>query len=248
MIPTTRQSFADYCLRALGYPVIQINIDDDQLDDRIDEALQFYREYHSDAIFRAFFQHELTEDDVDNRYIPIQDEILNVTRILPFSFENSTLNMFNVRYQMALSDMFNLGFAGNLSNYSQTMSYISTLDMILNGLPQVEFNRHMNRLYIFDNLREGRIQAGNFVIIEGYRIVDPNQAPDIWNDTYLKRYAIALIKKQWGINLKKFSGVEMLGGVTLNGQEIYQEAIEEIQRLEEEVRLNWEQPIDFYVG
>jgi len=247
VIPNSRQGLIDYCLRNLGAPVLEINVDEDQIEDRVDEALQFYREYHSDAIYHDFFKHEITQDDRDNQYIPIPDALINVVKILPLSYDNSSVSMFDARYQMALDDMYNLGFAGSLSNYVHVQNYISTVDMMINGTPQVEFNRHMNRLYLNIDW-EYRLQVGEYVVVEGYRILDPNEHTDVYNDMFLKRYLTALIKRQWGINLKKFEGMELPGGVTLNGQQMYDEATEEIERIEEEMQLKYEFPVNFFVG
>lgn len=247
MIPNSRQALIDYCLRNLGAPVLEINVDQDQIEDRVDEALQFYREYHSDAIYHDFFKHEITQDDRDNEYIPVPDAIINVVKILPLSYDNSSVSMFDARYQMALNDMYNLGFAGSLSNYVHVQNYISTVDMMINGTPQVEFNRHMNRLYLNIDW-EYELQVGEYAIIEGYRVLDPDTHTDVYNDMFLKRYLTALIKRQWGINLKKFKGMELPGGVTLNGQQMYDEATEEIKQIEEEMQLKYEFPVNFFVG
>jgi len=247
VIPNSRQSLINYCLRNLGSPVVQINVDEDQIEDRVDEALQFFQEYHADALYKEYFKHELTQADVDNRYIPIPDEIITVVRILPFTYENSSINMFDARYQMALNDMYNLGFSGNLANYVHVQKYINTVDMMINGTPQVDFNRHQNRLYI--NIDWDRyVDVGDYIVAEAYRVVDPVNNPDVYNDLFLKRYLTALIKRNWGNNLKKFEGVELPGGVTMNGQQIFDEANEEILRIEEEVQSKYQDPIDFHVG
>jgi len=247
MIPNSRQSLINYCLRNLGAPVIEINVDEDQLEDRVDEALQFFHEYHADGLRKEYFKHELTQADVDNEYIPIPDEIITVVRILPFTYENSSISMFDARYQMALNDMYNLGFAGTLSNYVHVQQYITTLDMMINGTPQVDFNRHQNRLYI--NIDWDRyVDVGDYIVAEAYRVVDPEQNTDVYNDLFLKRYLTALIKRNWGNNLKKFEGVELPGGVTMNGQQIYDEANEEILQIEEEVQSKYQDPIDFHIG
>lgn len=247
MTPNSRQSLVDYCLRQLGAPVLEINVDEDQIEDRVDEALQFYQEYHSDAIYHEYFKHEITQDDIDNKYIDIPDAVINVVRILPLTFENSSVNMFDARYQMALSDMYNLGFSGNLGNYAHVQQYMETINMMINGTPQVEFNRHMNRLYL--NIDWERfLNVGDYVIVDGYRIVDPEMNTDVYNDMFLKRYLIALIKRQWGTNLKKFEGLELPGGITLNGQQMYDEATEEIRQIEEEMQLKYEMPVNFFIG
>ena len=247
MIPDSREKLVRYCLRNLGEPVIEVNVAEDQIEDRVDEALQFYAEYHSDAIAHEFFKHEVTQEDIDNRFIEIPDAILNAVRVLPFTFENSSINMFDARYQMALNDMYNLGFAGSLANFVHTQQYIQTLNMMINGTPQVEFNRHQNRIYLNIDW-ERYLQPGNFIIVEGYRVVDPDTFTDVYNDMFLKRYLTALLKRQWAINLKKFDGMELPGGVTLNGQQMYDEATDEIRNVEEEMQLKYEAPVDFFVG
>ena len=247
MIPDSREKLVRYCLRNLGEPVIEVNIAEDQIEDRVDEALQFYAEYHSDAIAHEFFKHKVTQADIDNRYIEIPDAILNAVRVLPFTHENSSINIFDARYQIALNDMYNLGFAGTLANFVHTQQYIRTLDMMINGTPQVEFNRHQNRIFINIDW-EQHLQVGNFIIVEGYRVVDPDTFTDVYNDMFLKRYLTALLKRQWAINLKKFDGMELPGGVTLNGQQMYDEATDEIRNIEEEMQLKYEAPVDFFVG
>ena len=136
MIPNSRQSLINYCLRNLGAPVLEINVDEDQIEDRVDEAIQFYREYHSDAIAHEFFKHQITQTDIGNRFIEVPDTLLTAVRVMPFSFDSGSISMFDARYQMALNDMYNLGFAGSLSNYVHTQQYIQTLDMMINGTPQ----------------------------------------------------------------------------------------------------------------
>ena len=245
--PTNKTTFIDYCLRALGAPVIEINVDEDQLDDRVEEALQFYQEYHSDAIEKVFLKHLVTQDDIDNGYIPITELISNVIRVFPFN-DSQSGGMFDVKYQMHLNDVFSLGYMGSLAEYEMSQQYLSLLDMILdNGEKHVEFNKHKNQLRI-DMDWSKEVAVGNFIIVECYRVLDPEVYTDVWNDYYLKKYAIALIKRQWGANLSKFEGMVMPGGVTFNGRQLFDDANEEIQKLEEEVRLNWEMPVDFYTG
>ena len=120
-------------------------------------------------------------------------------------------------------------------------------DSILTGEVPIRFNQHQNRLYL-DMDWTNDVNADDFIIIECYRKLDPDSYTDIYDDIYLKRYATALIKKQWGANLSKFNGVQMLGGVTMNGADIFSQAQEEIQRLEEQIQLAFETPIDYMVG
>jgi len=148
---------------------------------------------------------------------------------------------------MHLNDVYDLQYAGALVNYEMTRQFLEMLDMQLNGVPPVRFNRHMNRLYI--DLDWGyRAVAGDYVMVDAYSAIDPETYTDIYNDMFLKKYTTALIKRQWGINLKKFEGIQLPGGVTMNGQQIYQEAIEEIKQLEDEMELKYEKPVDFFVG
>lgn len=246
--PNSRQTLIEYCLRALGEPVIEINVDEDQVSDRIDEALQFYQEYHSDAIVRMYHKHQLTPTDITNEYITLPDAITVVQSIFPLQDENSSINMFDAKYQTMINDMYNLGFTGNLSNYVQVQEYITTLDMVLNGNPQVRFNRHMNRLYIDMDWKSGYANPGKYIIVDAYRIVDPDTHTDIYNDMFLKKYATALIKRQWGVNIKKFDNMILPGGVTLNGQVMYDEATAEIEKIETDMQLKYEFPPDFQIG
>jgi len=245
--PNSRQTLIDYCLRTLGEPVLEVNIDEDQLSDRIDEALQFYQEYHSDAIYKVYHKHQITAADISNEYISIPDAITTVQRIFPLNDENSSINMFDARYQIHLNDIFDLRNAGALSNYYQTQQYMSTIDLLLNGTEQVRFNRHMNRLYIDADWGED-LKENDYVIVDAYRIVDPDTHTDVYNDMFLKRYAVALIKKQWGANLIKFEGMQLPGGVTLNGRQLYDDAVTEIAAVEEQMQLKYEMPPDFFMG
>jgi len=246
-VPNSRQTLIDYCLRTLGEPVLEVNVDEDQLSDRIDEALQFYQEYHSDAIYKVYHKHQITAADISNEYISIPDAITTVQRIFPLNDENSSINMFDARYQIHLNDIFDLRNAGALSNYYQTQQYMSTIDLLLNGTEQVRFNRHMNRLYIDADWGED-LKENDYVIVDAYRIVDPDTHTDVYNDMFLKRYAVALIKKQWGANLIKFEGMQLPGGVTLNGRQLYDDAVTEIAAVEEQMQLKYEMPPDFFMG
>ena len=245
--PNSRATLISYCKRALGHPVIEINVDDDQVDDRIDEAFQFYQEYHSDAIYKDYLKHQVTQTDVNNEYIDIPDAITTVQRIFPLDDENSTINMFDVKYQIHLNDMYSLRSGTAITTYYQTQQYLRTLDLILNGMEHVRFNRHLNRLYI-DCDWENELKVGNYVIVECYRIVDPTTFTDVFNDMFLKRYLTALIKLQWGMNLSKFEGMQLPGGVTISGRQIMEDAKSEIEKIEEEMQLKYEQPPNFYMG
>jgi hypothetical protein len=208
--PSTRQELIDYALRRLGSPVIEINVDDDQIEDRVDDALQFYQEYHSDATMRVYLKHQITADDVSNGYVSINDNILYVKRVFPIGDSQSSINMFSVKYQLHLNDIYDLSYIGDLMYYEMVQSYISLLECM--------------------------------------RIVDPSTYSDVYNDMFLKQYLTALIKQQWGANLIKFEGMQLPGGVTLNGRQLFDDATEEIRQIREQMQLNYEMPVDFYVG
>ena len=269
-IPTTKATFKSYCLRALGFGVIDINVSDDQADDRIDEALQYFAQYHYDGIEKMYLKYQVTADDITraasnttttatdtvdssvtasfgegNGYIPMPSSVVSVLNIFPFD-DQATNNMFVIRYQLRLNDLYDFS-STSIIHYQMTMQQLDFLSHILVGEKPVRFNQHQNRLYI-DMDWSNDITAGEYLIIECYRKIDPSTYTDIFDDIYLKRYATALIKRQWGANLSKFSGVAMLGGVTMNGETIYTQAQEELEKLEEQIQLSFETPIDYMVG
>ena len=313
--PTTRAQFKDYCLRRLGHPVIQINVDDDQVEDRIDDALQFFHDYHFDGCEKIFMKHQITEQDIQRGWIYCPEPVIFVIGVLPFNQSSSSTNMFDLRYQLRLHDLYDFTSVSYVS-YEITMQHITTLNMLFSGTPQYRFNRHLDRLYLdIDWTRD--LLVGEFVVIECYRKLNPdtftvggtaaistsntvigtgtvfsrdivvgdeivfNTEPrrvvaiksdtelevstpfaantsgvtmtktgisDVWNDRFLKQYAYAKIKEQWGSNLKKFGGIQMPGGVTLNGKEIYDEAVAEIAKVEEEMQSYNVLPNDMYIG
>ncbi len=246
--PNSRQTLIDYCLRSLGAPVIEINIDEDQIEDRVDEGLQFYQHYHADAIEKVFLKHQVTQADIDNGYIPIPELVTDVIKLMPLRAPGSSSGMFDIKYQMHLNDMFSLGYLGSLLEYSMAREYLSTLDMLIDSSDKfVSFDRHRDQLRI-DMDWANEVNVDDYLVVEAYRILDPETYTDVYNDYYLKKYCTALLKRQWGANLIKFEGMVMPGGVTFNGRQLFDDANEELQKLEEEVRLNWEQPVDFYMG
>jgi hypothetical protein len=314
MNPASRQQLIDYCLRKLGHPVIEINIDDDQLEDRVDEALQFYREFHYDAVETVYLRTtvdptvvvinsggtnfgvgekiiastggeatvhrivsntqieifkmsgniiagatitnesstatatvtQITKGSFDNQYFELSDAITGINKVLPFTNKSTGINVFDIRYQILINDLYTLQ-STDLVYYTQIKNHLELINMLLVGAKPVRFNRHTNRLYV-DMSWGIDVVPGDYVIVECQRILDPNQYTDVYNDMMLKRYTTACIKRQWGENLKKFEGVSLPGGVTLNGQKIFDEAMDEIQKLEEEIRLTWEEPVSFIVG
>jgi len=257
--PATRESLKQYALRALGKPVIEINVDDDQLEDRLDEALQYFAQYHYDAIRRTYLKYQYTQDDYDrinadtsesvtknsvtttwkegNAFIVVPESVISVINIFPFS-NKGNLNLFDVRYQLRLNDLYDFS-STSIINYDVVLRHLDFLDHVLVGEKPLRFNQHDNRLYI-DMDWKNDIQVGEYIVIECYRKLDPTIYTDVYNDIYLKRYTTALFKKQWGANLSKFNGVAMVGGVTLNGQQIYSEALQDIEKLENEIRTTYE--------
>ena len=248
--PNSRGTLIDYCKRKLGDPVIEINVDDDQIDDRIDEALAVFYQYHSDATVKTYLKHLVTAEDVSNEYITIPSNTIYVSKLFPVASNfNSTRNFFDIKYQMMLNDIADLqNFAGDLAYYDQLNQYLSLLDMTLNGYPQVTYARNMNRLYIHGDFKDEDIKAGQYIIYEAYKTVAPGSHAKVWNDMWLKEYATALIKQQWGSNLMKFEGMQLPGGVTLNGRQMYDDAVVEIERLREKIRTDFEMPADFFIG
>ena len=248
--PNSRNKLIQYCKRKLGEPVIEVNVDEDQLEDRVDEALQYYQEYHSEGTFRAYLKHQVTADDVTNKYITIMDSVLYIKRLMPFvSNIRGSSSFFDIKYQMMLNDIADMhNYVGDLAYYEQMQQYLSLLDMKLNGTPQVEYSRKEDRLYIFGDFADGDLKAGDFIVYEAYKIIDPASFTKVFNDMWLKEYTTALIKQQWGQNLIKFEGMQLPGGVTLNGRQIYDDATQDLERLREKLRLDHETPVDFFIG
>ena len=244
--PTTRATLQDYCLRNLGAPVIEINVDEDQLEDRTDEALQFYQEYHSDGVIREYLKHELTAADITNNYITVADSVTNVVRMLKITGTTGS-SLFDMGYHMRLNDVFMLqGLGAQTQEYIQSQQKLSLIDHRLNSEEHIRFSRHMNRVHMDEGY--GDLGAGDYIVLEVMSIIDPGTYADVFNDLYLKKYLTALIKRQWGANLMKFQDFQLPGGITLNGRQIYEDAIEEIQGLEEECRLIWAMPDNFLMG
>ena len=270
-IPTTKATFKSYCLRNLGFGVIDINVSDDQADDRIDEALQYFAQYHYDGVERMYLKHLITSaevtrarandtatatDKIDstvtadwlegNNWIPVPDTVVSVIQVYPFN-EGSTSNMFDVRYQLRLNDLYDFS-SQSILHYDMTMKHLDFLEHILVGETPIRFNQHQNRLYIDMDWANDVTADEDYIIIECFRKLDPTTYTDLFDDIYLKRYATALLKRQWGANLSKFNGVTMLGGVTMNGETLYSQAQEEILRLEEQIQLAFELPPMYQIG
>jgi hypothetical protein len=245
-IPTTRDQHKDWCLRQLGFPVLDINVDDDQVDDAVDQAIQYFQDFHFDAVERWYLKHQLTETDKANKYIPITDNIIGVTRIFPVGSTNASVNMFDLRYQLRLHELYDFTSTSYV-NYVLTQQHIRTLDLLFSGEVPIRFNRHSNKLYV-DWDWNYDLDVGEWLIIEGYIILDPANYTKVWNDRLLKRLSTAYIKKQWGTNMKKFQGMQLPGGIMMNGQQIYNEAVQEIQEIEQLIRSAHEEPPQFILG
>jgi hypothetical protein len=303
--PKSRAELALYCKRKLGFPVIEINVDDDQVDDRIDEALQFFEDYHFDGTEKIYMKHQITVEDINRRWIYAPDAVTFVTGVFPFDASNASVNMFDLRYQLRLHDLYDFTSVSYVS-YEITMQHIRTLNLLFSGTPQFRFNRKQNKVFLDINW-DSDLQPGQYVIVECYRTLNPStitltgtcattanantvvgtgtifdqevlendfitfgtetlqiakinsptsitvRGPftstqtgvsmtaagysDVWNDRFLKLYTTALIKYQWGSNLSKFAGIQMPGGITLDGPRIMQEAQAEIDKLEEQIHI-----------
>jgi hypothetical protein len=248
--PATREQFKEYCLRRLGAPVIEINVDDDQLEDRIDDALGKFRDFHDDGTVRTFLKHQITDSDKTNGWIPIPTSVTYVNRLMPFSSQVITSrNFFDVRYQIALNDLWDLnsGGFGGLEYYDQTKQYLNLLDMKLNGLPDVEFNRRQNRLYVFGKFDDDFL-VGDYLVVEALVAVDPETYNEVWQDPWLKAYTTELFRQQWGDNISKFDGVQLPGGITISGERLISQAERNIEKLIEDLENKYQSPIDFLVG
>ena len=314
--PTTRQQFIDYCKRRLGFPVIDINVDDDQISDRVDDALQFFEDYHFDGVEKMYMKHQITQADIDRRWIYCPDAVIYVVGMFPFDDSNSSINMFDLRYQLRLHDLYDFTSVSYVS-YEITMQHIRTLNLLFSGTPQIRFNRKQNKIFLdIDWSRD--LSVGDYVVIDCYRAIRPATITltgtgtavtsantiagtntvfdqellegdiitldgqelqvskitsptslstigpvatnvtngvltkpgnsEVWNDRFLKRYATALIKYQWGSNLSKFAGIQMPGGVTLDGVRIMTEAKEEMDKIEEDMYNFNSLPSEIFTG
>ena len=268
---TSRETLKQYALRALGKPVIEINVEDDQVEDRIDEALQYFAQYHYDGVERMYLKYQITSDDITRarsdetlttvtdtadstvtasfkegkNYIPMPSNVMSVIQVFPFT-DKAALNLFDVRYQLRLNDLYDFS-STSIIHYDMTLRHLDLLDHILVGERPIRYQMHKNRLYI-DMDWQNDIDAGDFIIIECYRKLDGSTFTDVFDDIFLKKYLIQLIKRQWGQNLSKFQGVAMLGGVQMNGEQIYSQAQDEINKLEEQIQLSYELPPNYMMG
>lgn len=269
--PASRSALKEWCLRRLGKPVIEINVDDDQLEDRIDEGLQLFQEYHYDGVEKVYEKHQITQSDIDNKYISVDgwanldasgqpirrrpgeapntaDLYIGITKI--FDVRGTSIGMWDVRYQMRMSDLATIGASMggyDLLSYQMRMQNLSMISELLTGKVPIRFNRHKNQIQI-DWEWGSDATVGEYLIFEAFKIVDPDAYTDVYNDMFLKQYVTALFKEQWGMNLSKFEGVQMPGGVTLNGRVILDEARNDLEKLREEMSLRYELPVDMMMA
>jgi len=272
--PASRSDLVNYCKRQLGAPVLEINVADEQIDDLIDDALQYFYERHFDGVVQTFLKYKITEADIDrgrtrgnnktvgivtttadatidnktvtfsyeenSNYIQVPPSVIGITKIFKFDGANTvTNNMFSVKYQMFLNDIYYFG-GTELLTYAMTRSYLEDMDFLLNTQKQIRFNQRQDRLYLDIDFAE--LSKDNYIVLDCYRLLNPNEFTRVWNDSFLKRYVTQLIKRQWGQNLMKFQGVKLPGGIELNGRQIYDDAQKELDNIREIMSNTYEIP------
>jgi hypothetical protein len=269
MAVTSRNELIEYCLRRLGHPVMEINVDVDQIEDRIDDAFDYYSDYHYDATEHNFYAHQITQSDLDNGYIDLPDEMIFVRKVMQFGFGSAAklrpMGDTLASWDFTVNNPFNtsgvtsgavayttndqIGMQSSLTDFFISMQGLENMQQTLGvnlDIP-IRFNRHTNRVY-FDVDMDLKLDVGQYIVMEGWVVLDPEVHTSVYNDRWIKRYATALLKQQWGMNLSKYNGIQLPGGVTLDGQTIYNEAKEELTQLEEEMQEKYELPVDFIMG
>ena len=273
--PASRQQLIDYCLRRLGAPVLEINIDDDQIDDLVDDALQYFQERHFDGVERMYLKYQITQADIDrgrgrnnngvgvttttatsttgnnfnfyetSNYIQVPDSVIGIEKIFKFDTSSISGGMFSIKYQLFLNDLYYFNSV-ELLQYAMVKSYLEDIDFLLTTDKQLRFNKRQNRLYL--DLDWASQSTNQYIVIDCYRILDPNTFTNVYNDSFIKKYLTALIKKQWGQNLIKFRGVKLPGGIELNGREIYEDAEKELEDIKQRMVLEYELPPYYFIG
>lgn len=248
--PVTRSEFKEYCLRRLGKPVITIDVDDTQVEDRIDDALAYYQDYHFDGTTLEYFVHQVTASDISNEFITVPDTIVGVVESLDFKGLFSGTGILSNR-QLFIEQLLGPGLGGTqrlspVDGY-MLMERVAAIDEIFSGKVPIRYNRTVNKLFL-DTDWVSNIRLDMFLVFKAYQIVDPDTFPDVWKDLWLQKYATALIKQQWGSNLTKFEGMQMPGGITFSGQKIYDDATEEIRKMEEDMITGFSLPVHDMVG
>jgi hypothetical protein len=272
--PASRQELVNYCLRRLGAPVLEINVDDDQIDDLVDDALQLFYERHFDGVERMYLKYKLTQEDIDrgksrgttgvgivtttgtsqgktfnfyetSNFIQVPDSVIGIEKVFKFDTSDISGGMFSIKYQLFLNDLYYFNSV-ELLQFAMVKSYLEDIDFLLKTDKQIRFNKRQNRMYL--DIDWSAQKADTFFIIDCYRILDPNDFTKVYNDSFIKRYLTALIKRQWGQNLIKFRGVKLPGGVELNGREIYDDAEKEIQSILDRMSMDYELPPYDFIG
>jgi len=243
--PTSNTDFKEFCLRKLGKGVIEINVSNAQVDDRVDEAVNFYQDYHFDGTERVYYKKQITQDDKDNGYIDLPDNIIGAVNMFDIGDADNTNNLFNIRYQIALNDLYTLT-SQSLVPYYMAFQHLELYEQILVGKQPIRFNRHTDKLYI--DMKWSTLNVGEYLLVEAYSVVDPETYTDAYGDRWLLNYATAKIKYQWGANLTKFSGMQLPGGLTFNGDKIMDDAAQEIARMEEEMISSYSLPALDMIG
>jgi hypothetical protein len=277
--PASRQQLIDYCLRRLGAPVLEINVDDDQIDDLVDDALQYFQERHFDGVERMYLKYKITQADLDrgrgrntngvgvttttatsnvtgigtvsynfyetSNYIQVPDSVIGIEKVFKFDTSSISGGMFSIKYQLFLNDLYYFNSV-ELLQYSMVKSYLEDIDFLLTTDKQLRFNKRQNRLYL--DLDWASQSADKYIVIDCYRILDPNTFTNVYNDSFIKKYLTALIKKQWGQNLIKFRGVKLPGGIELNGRELYEDAERELEDIKQRMTTEYELPPYDFIG
>lgn len=272
--PASRQELVNYCLRRLGAPVLEINVDDDQIDDLVDDALQLFYERHFDGVERMYLKYKLTQEDINrgksvgtsgvgivtttgtsqgktfnfyetSNFIQVPDSVIGIEKVFKFDTSDISGGMFSIKYQLFLNDLYNFNSV-ELLQFAMVKTYLEDIDFLLKTDKQIRFNKRQNRMYL--DIDWGSQKADTFFIIDCYRILDPNDFTKVYNDSFIKRYLTALIKRQWGQNLIKFRGVKLPGGIELNGREIYDDAEKEIQSILDRMSMDYELPPYDFIG
>jgi hypothetical protein len=276
--PASRQELIDYSLRRLGAPVLEINVDDDQIDDLVDDALQYFNERHFDGVERMYLKYQIRQEDIDrgsakgsngvgivtttgtsnivgtattfsfyetSNYIQVPDSVIGVEKVFKFDTSSISGGMFSIKYQLFLNDLYYFNSV-ELLQYAMVKSYLEDIDFLLTTDKQVRFNKRQNRLYL--DIDWGAQSAGNFLVLDCYRILDPSTFTNVYNDSFLKRYLTALIKRQWGQNLIKFRGVKLPGGIEFNGRELYEDAQKELDEITKRMSMDYELPPYDFIG
>lgn len=245
-IPASREELKAYCKRQLGEPVIEINVAPEQEEDVLELSLQYFQQFHFDSVELVYLKHQVTGNNISDQYIELNDAIIGVEKVLPFTARTRGIDLFDIRYQIFLNDIYSLQ-STDIIYYTQVMTQLQLINDLLVGQKPVRFNRHQNRLYI-DMDWEQDIDPDEYLVVEAYRIVDPQAFTDVYNDMFLKRYVTALFKRQWGANLIKYQGVSLPGGITLDGRQLFDDAQTELRDVEEQMQSRFQLPIDFMVG